>query len=48
MIETAILLISVMGCIVVGFVWCCAKIGSDGNWYAEHMAESTPDNGSDK
>ena len=41
-------IIVLVGLISVGIVWCCSKIGSDGNWYAEHMAESTPDNGSDK
>lgn len=29
---------------VVGIIMCCAKIGADGNWYAEHMAENAPDN----
>ena len=32
--------VATLGIISVGVIWCCSKIGSDGNWYAEHKAES--------
>ena len=34
----------IIGTVVTAIMWFCSKIGSDGNWYAEHMTENTPDN----
>ena len=43
-----IVLLWVIGVLVVFIMWCCSKIGSDGNWYTEHMAENAPDNDPEK
>ena len=42
------IVVVLIGIITAGIMWCCSKIGSDGNWYSEHMAENTPDNDSEK
>lgn len=46
--KTALVMLAGIGLAVVGIILCCSKVGVDGNWYAEHMAENTPDNDPEK
>ncbi len=43
-----VIVATTLGLISVFIIYCSIKIGTDGNWYAEHMAENTPNNDPEK